>query len=118
MIQVDILTRIESLLQVERHMIKDGNFGALASLAATKDGLMRELLEAPQVKPLSPEIFARVRAMAERNQQLIQAALKGIRAAQKRLDHIQRASKSLQSYDRLGRHKTIGASTSSIERRA
>ena len=43
---------------------------------------------------------------------------KGVRAAQRRLEMIQRASKSLNSYDQLGRARTIDSGSNQIERKA
>ncbi len=115
---VDLLRRIEELLHVERHLIREGSFDQLAKLAVTKESLMQELGAHEKNAELTHAPLARIRVMAERNQSLINAALKGIRAAQKRLEMIQRASSSMNSYDRLGKTRAIGSAFPSVERRA
>ncbi|WP_376875952.1 hypothetical protein [Albirhodobacter sp. R86504] len=112
------LERLEGLLQVERHLIKGGNFDELDTLAREKDIAMAAVLNDPASTRLHFDRLMQLREVAERNQRLIGAALKGIRAAQRRLEMIQRASKSIDSYDQLGRAKTIGSTAHHIERKA
>lgn len=113
-----VVERLEGLLQVERHMIREGNFDGLETLAQEKE---KALLALTTEGRKAPDILARldrIREIASRNQSLIGAALKGVRAAQRRLEMIQRASKSISSYDQLGRSRTIGGGANNIEHRA
>ncbi|MGO4851651.1 hypothetical protein [Phaeovulum sp. W22_SRMD_FR3] len=106
------LEEMEDLFQVERHTIRTGDFDALPGLALKKAELLERLEGTP------PEALRHLRSKAETNQRLLSAALKGVRAAQRRLEMIQRASRSLNSYDALGRARIIGSGPSSIDSRA
>lgn len=112
----EALAALEGLVDVERHAIRNGELGGLEKLAAEKSRLL-ELVSAAREKP-DAEALARLKAKADANQRLLAAAIKGVRSAQKRLDMIHRASRSLNSYDRLGRATTIGGSDGTVERRA
>lgn len=107
-----LIEDLEGVLQVERHMIRAGTFDGLEQLAIRKERLLVAL------EGTSAELLVRVKDLAEANQRLLGAAIKGVRAAQRRLDMIQRASRTLNSYDKLGRARTIGDGGSSVERRA
>ncbi len=103
---------LEQVFDVERHAIRAGDFSGLDVLAVRKEALISDLRGAP------PDALGRLRARAQENQRLLAAALKGVRAAQRRLDTIIRASRSLSSYDALGRACTIASGGSQVERRA
>ena len=103
---------LERLFDLERHAIRTGVFAALTDLAARKEELADGLEGAPA------EALERLRARAQGNQRLLAAALKGVRAAQRRLDLITRASRSLSSYDALGRARTVASGGPKVERRA
>lgn len=99
-------------LRLERDVIRSGDFSALPNLVARKDVAMELLKGTPARKLLAAQ------EMAQENQRLLGAALKGVRAAQARLDAIRQAAKSYTSYDRHGRSKTIRNDKGSVERRA
>jgi flagellar biosynthesis/type III secretory pathway chaperone len=103
---------LERLLDVERHAIRAGAFAELADIIGRKEALIGTL------GGVGAGRLAHLRGKAEQNQRLLAAALKGVRAAQRRLDMILRASRSLNSYDALGRARTIGSGGPSVERRA
>ncbi|MBW6505399.1 MAG: flagellar protein FlgN [Rhodobacteraceae bacterium] len=103
---------LERLFDLEGHAIRAGSFSALTDLATRKEELAKGLAGAPA------EALERLRARALSNQRLLAAALKGVRAAQRRLDLITRASRSLSSYDALGRARTVASGGPNIERRA
>ena len=106
------LESLERLLDVERHAIRSGSFDGLADLAFRKQALLDQLSAA------GPDTLARLHGKAVRNQRLLAAALKGVRAAQRRLAMIRRAARSLDSYDALGRARKIGNGGPTVERRA
>lgn len=108
----NLITELEGFLQVERHMIRNGQFEGLERLATEKARLLTALTGTPA------QMLTRARDLADANQQLFDAALKGVRAAQRRLDMVQRANHCLDSYDQLGRARSIGNGDSSVERRA
>lgn len=111
----DVLKTVEQLERVfdlERHAIRNGSFVGLAELVARKESLIDGLNGAPA------EVLERLRTRAESNQHLLGAALKGVRAAQRRLEMITRAARSLDSYDALGKARTIASGGPQVERRA
>lgn len=112
----EALSALEGLLDVERHAIRNGEFGGLDQLAAKKSALL-DRISASGPRP-DAGALDRLRIKADANQRLLAAALRGVRAAQRRLDMIRRASRSLNTYDNLGRAQTIGGGNSTVERRA
>ncbi|MDD8022007.1 MAG: hypothetical protein PHX82_02705 [Paracoccaceae bacterium] len=100
------------LLRLERHAIINGEFEAVIDIATRKEALITALTGAPE-----PQL-GKIREVAHENQRLLNAALKGVRAAQQRLKRIMDASKSFNSYDGRGRARTINPDTGSVERRA
>ena len=112
------LEKLEGLLEVERHMIREGSFDGLDALAREKEAAMKIVLDNGAERGLHASRLTRIRDIAARNQGLIGAAIKGVLAAQSRLAMIQRASKSLNSYDQLGRARTIDSGSNRIERKA
>jgi flagellar biosynthesis/type III secretory pathway chaperone len=114
----ETLEKLEGILEVERHMVREGNFDKLDMLAEEKEAAMHALSLHSDSAQIFKEQLVRVASIAARNQRLIGAALKGIRAAERRLEMILRANKSLNSYDRLGRAKTIGGGSNNVEHRA
>jgi flagellar biosynthesis/type III secretory pathway chaperone len=111
-LRADAIEELERLLDVERHAIRSGSFGDLADIAATKEAAIDSL------SGVSAQSIVRLQRKAASNQVLLAAALKGVHAARKRLEMIQRASRSLNSYDALGRARTIGSAGPNVERRA
>lgn len=114
----ETLEKLEGLLEVERHMIREGQFDKLDILAQEKESALNSLALEGAGSSALKEQLARVSVIAARNQRLIGAALKGVKAAQRRLEMIQRASKSLNSYDRMGRARTIDGGSTNVEHRA
>lgn len=110
------LAALEGLINVERHSIRNGEFDDLESLAIEKARLLEAII-ATREAPVREDL-ARLKAKADANQRILAAALKGVRAAQKRLDMIRRASRSLNVYDRMGRAQSIGGNDGTVERRA
>lgn len=110
------IVTLEGLLQAERHMIRQGEFGGLAELAAEKERQLARIAAARD-RP-DPTALADLRRRAQANLALLGAAVKGVRAARKRIDMILRASRSLTSYDRLGHTQTITGDVSTVQRRA
>jgi hypothetical protein len=112
------LTRMEDLLASERRALRFGEFGQLAYLAEAKTQLSYRI-DGLAAGPTSilPKL-ERLRARAAENQRLLAAAMKGVRSAQHRLDMIRRAGQSLNTYDKLGRKRPLGAAPGTVERRA
>lgn len=106
------LAELIDTLRLERDVIRSGDFAALPALVARKDAVMELLKGTPARKLVAAQ------EMALENQRLLGAALKGVRAAQARLDAIRKATKSYTSYDSKGRAQTISTSKGTVERRA
>ncbi|MBK5946553.1 hypothetical protein CCR83_08950 [Rhodobacter veldkampii DSM 11550] len=103
---------LAQLLDTERKLIRSGQLGMLADIVAQKEYLVAILSLA------GAEKLAMLSNHLHENQQLLAAAIKGLRAARQRVEMIHRASHSLDSYDSQGRARSIGPACSSIERRA
>ncbi len=113
---MEALTALDGMLDAERHAIRNGEFGGLESLALAKGRLLEQVTAS--VGRADGDALARLRDKADANQRLLAAAIKGVRAAQRRLDMIRRASSSLNTYDSLGRAQSITPDRGSVERRA
>lgn len=72
----------------------------------------------PLLEGVPPEKLREAKKLADRNQKLLGASLKGVQAAQRRLQMILSASKGFTSYDPRGRSREISAQSSSVEKRA
>lgn len=106
------IEELEGLLRIERQVLLQGAIAELGEMADRKQFLLQRLrgVETDRLAPLL--------RLAEENQRLIGAALRGIRAAQSRLSQIRRAIGGVGSYDKEGRARSIGSSHNSLERRA
>jgi len=112
------LAALENLLDAERHAIREGNFEGLDRMAEDKSRLIDLVATHQQAAPAQRELLARVQARTAENQRLLAAAISGVRAAQRRLDMIRRAARTLNTYDAMGRSATIGGGEGTVERRA
>ncbi len=65
----------------------------------------------------NPEQLVRLREKALRNQVILQAVARGIRAAQRRLDDIRSAGKELKTYDQRGKPRSVPNSHGQVQRR-
>ena len=112
------LVALENLLEAERHAIREGNFDGLDRMADEKARLI-DFVAAHQVaSPAQRELLERLQTRTQGNQRLLAAAIAGVRAAQRRLDMIRRAARTLNTYDAMGRAATIGSTQGTVERRA
>ena len=110
------LMALDGLLDSERHAIRAGAFQGLDRLAVEKERLLEAISRA--AGGVTRVELAALKAKAARNQRLLAAAIKGVRAAQRRLQMIQRASRSMTTYDSLGHCQEIGADPGTVERRS
>lgn len=65
----------------------------------------------------NPAQIARLREKALRNQVILQAVARGIRAAQRRLDDIRSTGKELKTYDQRGKPRSVPNFHGQVERR-
>lgn len=112
------LVALEGLLDAERRAIRAGEFEGLARLADEKARLIDLIAGHASAAPGQRELLVRIQSRTSENQRLLAAAMSGVKAAQRRLDTIRRAARTLNTYDSTGRATTIGTAPGSIERRA
>lgn len=106
---------LAQLLAEERACLLSGDLAALPRLIAAKERLLG--LVGSAAAP-SAAVLARLRDAAERNQGLLDAALRGVQAARTRLETMRSGGPALNTYDASGRAATLGDRGPSVERRA
>jgi hypothetical protein len=95
----------------EMAQIRAGRLDALGPLVARNQALAETLADA------DPAALAQVRDLLGRNQVLLEAAIRGLRAARQRIAQIRGAGAGINSYDPNGQTRRIGASGMTVERR-
>lgn len=103
---------LEAVLEVERFVLSTGNLGSLKEIIAEKARLIDKL------STEDAGSLGKLQESARRNQAMLDAALKGIRAAQQRVSAIMQAGHTLNSYDDQGRARRITGDHRNVERRA
>ncbi|OCX63400.1 hypothetical protein BFP70_12155 [Thioclava sp. SK-1] len=106
------IEQVVDILRQERAAIRDADFPKMAILIARKEAAIEGIRSLPLIK------IRHIKEMSLANQRLLEAALKGIRAAQSRLSVIQQTARSFQSYDAMGRGQKISGQSGSVEKRA
>lgn len=115
MTDTTIAQRLEQLLTAERAALLDGDFDRIGLLIEEKQKLVDEL----KGKPEMLATLVPLRAGLRRNQELFDQALAGIRNVAARLGDLNRARKSINTYDAQGRkHSIEPTQTRKLERRA
>lgn len=94
--------RIESLLEDMHRAALSADFAALAALAPEVEAAASAL--DPQRDPAA---VARIAALARRNANCLDAALRGLRAGRRRLAEMRGISQGLRTYDRYGQPADI-----------
>ena len=112
--QTSELEVLRDVLMAERDCLKSGDFGALGALAARKQIVAAGLANGAG----DGVVLGRLLAVAQENQRYIEAALKGVRSAQARLQAIRIAAAGMTSYTAQGRTMRLGQETSKVERRS
>ncbi|WP_026758033.1 hypothetical protein [Sediminimonas qiaohouensis] len=110
-----LLDALEDLLIRERGALLKGDLERLPRLLSEKERLMHALSgldAASQVR------IAQIRPLIARNRSLLDAALRGMRAAIRRIGTRQNARHTLRTYDDTGAHSTIGQVQHRLERRS
>ncbi|TCO73353.1 hypothetical protein [Rhodovulum euryhalinum] len=106
---------IEDLLLRERAALRRADFPLLNALAEEKERMVAELAAHPVTDPAT---LARLRALAERNAELIEAVRRGVDAAMATLRRARQPAEPLSTYDQSGQTSKIGATQGSLTRRA
>ena len=111
----DVTDRLSSLIEAEREALLAGDLQRVEGLLDEKTALAEELsaLSPPpdELKPL--------RRALQRNQELFDRALEGIRNVVNRLGDMQQVRKSLETYDSQGKRASVpGREQRRLEKRA
>ncbi|MEO3413237.1 flagellar protein FlgN [Roseovarius sp. CAU 1744] len=112
----EIINRLDSLLELERQALLQGDLDKIPALLEEKEALIDDLNEnIPEEKTGLQELQVKV----ERNQALLDGALHGIRKVAARMAAFRRIRRSLETYDESGRKRTIqGDVERRVEKRA
>lgn len=98
--------RLSEVLTAEQQCIRHAQFQAMADLSAEKEALFEKVAGMAQDMDMAGKhkaLLKRIAHQAQRNQTLMEAAQKGVRAAQNRYAAMMRAQFGLTTYDNLGR---------------
>ena len=112
----DVIDSLDDLLDDERAALLAGDLEKIARLHDRKAGLIErlrvlDLQDAKQIQQISDKIG--------RNQQLLGAAIDGIRAVASRIAAVRQVRENLDTYDETGQKKSIATSANkALEKRA
>ena len=107
--------RLLALLEAERRAIMSGEFGALSGQASQKEELFDSI--AAEIAP-DPRRLHLLAARVKRNQELLQAAMAGVRDVQLRMAELNAAQSTLNTYDRTGQPSQISRHHGKLEHKA
>jgi len=110
----DLVAALEQILVNERAALLSADYGALDKLAADKETHLSLMAQ----NPPDDAILAVIKAKMNENQDLIATALRGVRAAQERLDALEAVRDGLTTYDPAGRVASITTPQSRFEKKA
>lgn len=99
-----LMASLEDLLDAERQILLAGELVAVGPLTRQKE----RLLDNPALAAADQPTLERIRAKANRNGELLGAAIRGVQAAAARLDALRQAPRATDTYDRSGQRKTLG----------
>ncbi|HCQ65917.1 MAG TPA: hypothetical protein DIU07_12530 [Rhodobacteraceae bacterium] len=105
---------LEDHLDHERKMILSGQIDGLLRASGEKQRLLKRLPSASE----SDEVIQRLRRKAERNQELLLAAARGIKSAARRVDSLRTSSGSLRTYGRDGATADLTNARGGVNRHA
>lgn len=112
----DPVAALERLLEQERAALLSGDLAQLPKFIAGKERLLL-LLEQAAARP-DAAALDRLRARAMANQLLLDAALRGVRAARARLETARSGGPALSTYDARGKAESHAPARPGVERRA
>ena len=105
---------LEDHLDHERKMILSGQIESLLRVTAEKERLLGRLPRAGD----NDEVIQRLRRKAERNQQLLLAAARGMKSAARRIDSLRKVETGLRTYGRDGAAATLVTARGGVNRQA
>ncbi|GAB4387272.1 flagellar protein FlgN [Albidovulum sp.] len=110
--------RLTDFLRRERRAILAGDLPELIALAPEGARLVEAIEGHGRAAFAAAADLAAIKAQAETNRRLLEAALAGIGAARRRLAEVARARDGLDTYDRHGAAQSIDLRPGRVERRA
>ncbi len=112
----DIITRLDELLELERGALMQGDLEQIPVFLEEKETLIDQLNEFGVDKK---DELQELQIKVERNQVLLDGALRGIRKVSARMAAFRRIRRSLETYDETGQKQTIQAEIErKVEKRA
>lgn len=105
-------------LAEERALLIAGKLDQLGPINARLGSLLTELEQQQSADPKLILLLEQVRKSASQNKGLIEASIKGLDVAKKRLAEIQSSRTMLNTYTGLGQRKEIVSKTSTHEKRS
>lgn len=113
--RADLWQRIDVALTAEATAIRTADFSGLEALIKEKARLMDQLGNV-RLAPTA-DMLERIQRSARHNAVLLQAAMRGVRAARSRIDALQNGS-DLRTYDQSGAVEPASGTAPTLERRA
>lgn len=111
-----VILAIGELLEAERDKILTADFRAMSEISLKKEALFQELAKNHL---LDPAILVQISEKSSVNQCLLEASMRGVKAATSRLQLLLHGNKSLKTYDKTGFQHTLGVQkTATIEKRS
>jgi flagellar biosynthesis/type III secretory pathway chaperone len=112
----DTINALDDLLDAERAALLTGDIDQIGRLLEQKESLIDSLNEQEAVDRFTLE---NLNSKVERNQELLNSALDGIRTVARRLATMRRIRRTLDTYDAQGRKSSIVLDQEqTVERRA
>ena len=112
---LDITDALEDLIDQERAAILAGALDDVSKIAIEKERIIGRL----EITACDPATLGRLRKKSKRNQQLLTAALRGVRAVMSRLNILRNGPGEMNTYDQSGQRKTLnGGHRGALHRRA
>ncbi len=113
---VETMDALDDVLDAERAALLQGKLDEVSRLHARKEGLIDTL---NRFEFEDPTALGALHGKVERNQELLNSALDGLRSVARRLVAIRRVRQSLDTYDSFGKKRTVDVRTGgSVEKRA
>ena len=111
----DLMQTMRELLDTERAALLSGDIASIETLIPLKSELLKRLEGAKEIQGTE---VSDLRAMAVRNHELLDEAMKGIRSVAERLVAMRLVRERLETYDAMGQKKSILSPRQSVERTA
>ncbi|MGI3164044.1 flagellar biosynthesis protein FlgN [Pseudooceanicola sp. 200-1SW] len=99
-----LIDELDALLDQERAVLTEGRLEALPALLGAKEALIDRL---NALDDMAPDRLHPLRGKAERNQALLDGALRGIRTVANRFSTLRKIRSTLETYDSSGRKSAL-----------